>query len=76
MRSHAGLPWYVSATMAALRSIITRPSGLCGVVAFGRKNYLLRGIGHRGGERAATFYSLIGTAKLNGLDPKPISARC
>ena len=24
----------------------------------------------RGGERAATFYSLIGTAKLNGLDPE------
>jgi transposase len=24
----------------------------------------------RGGERAATFYGLIGTAKLNGLDPE------
>ena len=24
----------------------------------------------RGGERAAAFYSLIGTAKLNGLDPE------
>ncbi len=28
-----------------------------------------------GGERAATYYSLIGTAKLNGLDPQA-SLRC
>jgi len=33
-------------------------------VAIGRKNYLFAG-SDRGGERAATFYSLIGTAKLN-----------
>jgi hypothetical protein len=39
------------------------------VVAVGRKNYLFAG-SDRGGERAATFYSLIGTAKLNGLDPE------
>ncbi len=38
-------------------------------VAIGRKNYLFAG-SDRGGERAATFYSLIGTAKLNGLDPE------
>jgi transposase len=38
-------------------------------VAVGRKNYLFAG-SDRGGERAATFYSLIGTAKLNGLDPE------
>jgi hypothetical protein len=38
-------------------------------VAIGRKNYLFAG-SDRGGERAATFYGLIGTAKLNGLDPE------
>lgn len=34
-----------------------------------RKNYLFAG-SDRGGERAAVIYSLIGTAKLNGLDPE------
>jgi transposase len=38
-------------------------------VAIGRKNYLFAG-SDSGGERAATFYGLIGTAKLNGLDPE------
>ena len=38
-------------------------------VALGRKNFLFAG-SDRGGERAATIYSLIGTAKLNGLDPE------
>ena len=38
-------------------------------VALGRKNYLFAG-SDSGGERAATNYSLIGTAKLNGLDPE------
>ena len=38
-------------------------------VALGRKNYLFAG-SDSGGERAATIYSLIGTAKLNGLDPE------
>ena len=38
-------------------------------VALGRKNYLFAG-SDRGGERAATLYSLIGTAKLNNLDPE------
>ena len=38
-------------------------------VALGRKNYLFAG-SDRGGDRAATFYSLIGTAKLNGLTPE------
>ncbi len=37
-------------------------------VALGRKNYLFAG-SDAGGERAASFYSLINTAKLNGLDP-------
>jgi transposase len=38
-------------------------------VALGRKNYLFAG-SDSGGERAATIYSLIGSAKLNGLDPE------
>jgi transposase len=37
--------------------------------ALGRKNYLFAGA-DSGGERAARCYSLIGTAKLNGLDPE------
>lgn len=38
-------------------------------VALGRKNFLFAG-SDAGGERAAAVYSLIGTAKLNGLDPE------
>jgi len=38
-------------------------------VALGRKNYFFAG-SDSGGERAAAIYSLIGTAKLNGLDPE------
>ncbi len=37
-------------------------------IAVGRKNYLFAG-SDTGGERAAALYSLIGTAKLNGIDP-------
>ena len=37
--------------------------------ALGRKNYLFAG-SDAGGERAATAYTLIETAKLNGLDPE------
>ena len=38
-------------------------------VAVGRKNYLFLG-SDNGGERAATLYSLLGTAKLNGVNPE------
>lgn len=38
-------------------------------VALGRKNYLFAG-SDAGGDRAAAFYSLIGAAKLNGIDPE------
>ena len=38
-------------------------------VALGRKNYLFAG-SDAGGERAAAIYSLVGSAKLNGLDPQ------
>jgi transposase len=37
-------------------------------VVMGRKNYLFMG-SDSGGQRAAALYSLIGTAKLNGVDP-------
>jgi len=43
-------------------------------VAVGRRNYLFAG-SDRGGERAAVFYSLIGTAKLNSLDPEAYLSR-
>jgi len=39
------------------------------VVALGRKNFLLAG-SDGGGESAAAIYGLIGTAKLNGIDPE------
>jgi len=38
-------------------------------VALGRNNYLFMG-SDKGGERAARLYSLVETAKLNGLDPE------
>lgn len=38
-------------------------------VSLGRKNYLFMG-SDAGGERAAAIYSLVETAKLNGLDPQ------
>jgi transposase len=38
-------------------------------VALGRSNYLFMG-SDAGGERAAALYSLVETAKLNGLDPE------
>jgi hypothetical protein len=39
------------------------------VVALGRKNHLFCG-SNAGGERAAAIYSLLGSAKLNRLDPE------
>ncbi|BBG67773.1 hypothetical protein SERAS_05760 [Serratia marcescens] len=38
-------------------------------VALGRKNWLFAG-SDAGGERAALLYSLIGTCKLNGVEPE------
>jgi transposase len=38
-------------------------------IALGRKAWLFAG-SDRGGERAAAMYSLIATAKLNGVDPR------
>ena len=39
-------------------------------MALGRKAWLLFVGSDRGGERAAVFYSLIATAKLNDVDPR------
>ena len=39
-------------------------------IFLGRKSWLIAG-SDRGGERAAVMYTLIGTAKLNDVDPKP-----
>ena len=62
-RAHTLLPgWRIEIdNNAAERALRT--------VALGRKNYLFAG-SDAGGERAAAFYSLIGTAKLNGLNPE------
>ncbi len=38
-------------------------------VALGRRNYMFAG-SDAGGDRAAAIYSLLGSAKLNGLDPE------
>jgi hypothetical protein len=38
-------------------------------VALGRKNFLFAG-SDAGGERAAAMYSLLGSAKLNGVEPE------
>ena len=38
-------------------------------IALGRKSWLFAG-SDRGGDRAAAMYSLIVTAKLNGVDPR------
>jgi transposase len=43
-------------------------------VAIGRKNYLFAG-SDAGGERAAVIYSLLGSAKLNGIDPENLYDR-
>ncbi|MBP2170226.1 transposase [Erwinia toletana] len=39
------------------------------MVSLGRKNWLFFGSDH-GGERGALLYSLIGTCRLNGMDPE------
>ncbi|SPS02147.1 hypothetical protein CBM2634_P130006 [Cupriavidus taiwanensis] len=55
--------------MVALRSTITPRSAALGAVALGRNNYLHFG-SDSGGERGAAIYSLVASAKLNGLDPE------
>jgi transposase len=52
-----------------LRQLVVSVRLLGGLHALGRKNYLFAG-SDAGGEYAAALYSLIGTAKLNGIDPE------
>jgi hypothetical protein len=44
-------------------------AGRRGDIALGRKNFFFAGSDSEG-ERAAAMYSLLGSAKLNGLDPE------
>jgi hypothetical protein len=63
--------WRASRAMSMMvcwKSIIAPPRGRSGRSRLRRKNYLFFGA-DSGGERAASFYTLIGTAKLGGLDP-------
>ncbi|KGX47823.1 putative transposase [Burkholderia pseudomallei MSHR2138] len=56
-------------TTGIWKSITCQLSARCAGWRSGRRNYLFAGA-NSGGERAAAIYSLIGTAKLNGLDPE------
>jgi len=73
-------PWLLLGTVIAgllhvalpanfVRRNLRGRSGVLRAVALGRKNYLFAG-SDAGGERAAAIYSLLGTARLNGLDPE------
>ncbi len=55
--------------MGAWRWTTTPPNVALRAVALGKKNYLFAGA-DSGGERAAAMYTLIGTVKLNGLNPE------
>ena len=63
-------PYAQKADASDSKSLIHRRYGqnVCGI-ALGRKNYLFCG-SNSGGERAAAIYSLVGSAKLNELDPE------
>jgi hypothetical protein len=53
---------------ASSKLTICQSSALRGV-AIGRRNYLFAGA-DSGGKRAASIYSLVGSAKLSGIDPE------
>jgi len=60
----------------ASKSTTTPPNAPLRTVALGRKNYLFAGFPMLEARRAAArSYSLIGTAKLNGLDPGVLLAQ-
>ncbi|CAJ0809825.1 IS66 family transposase ISBcen14 [Ralstonia psammae] len=63
----SALVYYSSDGQAEIDNLIAERA-LRGV-ALGRRNYLFAGA-DSGGERAAAMYTLIGTARLNGLDPE------
>jgi hypothetical protein len=56
------------APLAASRSTTTPQKEPC-AITIGRRNYLFAG-SDGGGERAAAIDSLVGSAKLNGMDPE------
>ncbi|WP_232444535.1 transposase domain-containing protein [Burkholderia ubonensis] len=61
------LVFYCEDGRAEISNVLAENALRC--VAFGRKNYLFVG-SDSGGERAAAMYSLIGTCKLNGINPR------
>jgi len=62
----AALVFYCEDGRAEISNVLAENALRC--VALGRKNYLFLG-SDSGGERAAAMYSLIGSAKLNGINP-------
>ncbi len=70
---HAGRPHAGRSTTAVSPSTTTRPSGRCAVWRSAQE-LPVRG-SEPGAERAAAFYTLIETAKMNGLDPEAYLAR-
>jgi hypothetical protein len=63
----AALTFYCEDGRAEISNVLAENALRC--VALGRKNYLFVGSG-RGGERAAAMYSLIGSCKINGINPR------
>lgn len=63
----AALVYYCSDGRAEIDNLIAERA-LRGV-AIGRRNYLFVGA-DSGGERAAAMYTIIGSARLNGMDPE------
>ena len=66
--ARAGQRSRATSTTADWRSPTTPPSAPSAPLKLGAKNYLFAG-SDAGGERAAAIYTLVETAKLNGLDP-------
>jgi len=63
---------FVPASFRVIR--LVRPKLACRCCdAIGRPNYLFTGA-DSGGARAAAIYSLMGTGKLNGVDPEALIA--
>lgn len=63
----AALTFYCENGRAEISNVLAENALRC--VALGRKNYLFVG-SDSGGERAAAMYSLIGTCKLNEINPR------
>jgi transposase len=63
----SALAYYCSDGQAEIDNLIAERA-LRGV-AIGRRNFLFAGA-DSGGERATAMYSLIGSARLNGIDPE------